>query len=128
MYQRGLTKTTDSGVSFEQMFELTVRGGYVRRRRIALRRRYLAVRTQRKPGGKAIIHLQVTAPGIPEPDGQVTIKVGSRSRTLTVKKGKAVGRFVGLKPGRYRVRCQYAGGTLVAGGKARDWVRIPGKA
>ena len=29
--------------------------------------------------------------------------------------------------GRYRVRCQYAGGTLVVAGKVRDWVRVPGK-
>lgn len=85
-----------------------------------------AVRTQRKPGGKAIIHVQVSAPGVAVADGTMTIKVGKRSRTVTLKKGKAVARFVGLKPGRYRVRCQYAGGTNVVAGRKRDWVRIPG--
>nr|WP_237448179.1 N-acetylmuramoyl-L-alanine amidase [Nocardioides flavescens] len=86
----------------------------------------LAVRTQRKPGGKAIIHVEVTAPGVALPDGTMTVRVGKGSRTVTLKKGKAVARFVGLKPGRYRVRCQYAGGTFVVAGKKRDWVRIPG--
>jgi hypothetical protein len=86
-----------------------------------------AVRTQRRPGGKAIIHLDVTALGVAEPDGQVVIKVGSRMRTVNVKKGHAVARFVGLDAGRFRVRCQYAGGTYVEPGKARDWIRIPGK-
>ena len=86
-----------------------------------------SVRTQRKPGGKVIVHLELIAPGVPEPDGTVVIKVGDRQRTVTVKKGAAVARFLGLPPGRYRVRCQYAGGTLVEPGKARDWVRVPGK-
>ena len=85
-----------------------------------------STRSQRKKGGKVIVHFEVVAPGVPEPDGTVVIKVGSRVRTVTVKKGKAVARFVGVDPGRYRVRCQYAGGTLVEPGKARDWVRVPG--
>ena len=84
-------------------------------------------RTQRKKGGKVIVHFEVTAPGVAEPDGTVVIKVGSRERTVTVKKGKAVARFIGVDPGRYRVRCQYAGGTLVEPGHVRDWVRVPGK-
>ena len=84
-------------------------------------------RTQRKKGGKVIVHFELSAPGIAEPDGTVLIKVGSHERTVTVKKGKAVARFVGVDPGRYRVRCQYAGGTLVEPGRARGWVRVPGK-
>ena len=84
-------------------------------------------RTQRKKGGKVIVHFELTAPGIAEPDGTVLIKVGSRERTITVKKGKAVARFVGVDPGRYRVRCQYAGSTLIEPGQVRDWVRVPGK-
>ncbi len=87
----------------------------------------LSVRTQRRPGGKAIVHLQVTAPGIAAPDGEVVIKVGDRQRTVKVKKGHAIARFVGLPPGRYRVRCQYAGSALIQPESARDWVRIPGK-
>ena len=86
-----------------------------------------STRTQRKKGGKVIVHFELTAPGVAEPDGTVLIKVGSHERTVTVKKGKAVARFVGVDPGRYRVRCQYAGGTLVEPGRARDWVRVPGK-
>ena len=86
-----------------------------------------SVRTQRKRGGKVIVHLEVSAPGVPEPDGTVVIKVGDRERTVQVKKGKAIARILGMPPGRYRVRCQYAGGTLVLPGKARDWVRVPGK-
>ena len=31
-----------------------------------------------------------------------------------------------VDPGRYRVRCKYAGGTLIEPGGARDWVRVPG--
>jgi N-acetylmuramoyl-L-alanine amidase len=84
-------------------------------------------RIQRKPGGKVIVHFELIAPGIAEPDGTVVIKVGSHQRTVTVSKGQAVARFVGVDPGRYRVRCQYAGGTLVEPGKARGWVRVPGK-
>ena len=86
-----------------------------------------SVRTQRKRGGKVAVHFEVTAPGIAEPDGTVVVKLGSHQRTLTVTKGKATARFVGVDPGRYRVRCQYAGGTLVEPGNARDWVRVPGK-
>ena len=74
-----------------------------------------------------IVHFEVSAPGVLAPDGTVVIKVGSHERTVTVKKGKAVARFVDVDPGRYRVRCKYAGGTLVEPGHARDWVRVPGK-
>ena len=84
-------------------------------------------RTQRKPRGMVIVHFELTAPGILDPDGTVVIKVGSHERTVKVKKGKAIARFLAVDPGRYRVRCQYAGGTLVEPGKARDWVRVPGK-
>jgi N-acetylmuramoyl-L-alanine amidase len=86
-----------------------------------------SVRTQRKSSGKVIVHFEAAAPGVAEPDGTVVIKVGPHQRTVTLKKGKAIARFVGVDPGRYRVRCQYAGGTLVEPGKARDWVRVPGK-
>jgi hypothetical protein len=86
-----------------------------------------SVRTQRKPGGKVIVHLRVSAPGIAAPDGPVVVKVGDRQRTVQVKKGKAVARFLGLEPGRYRVRCQYAGSAYLQPGRARDWVRVPGK-
>ena len=85
------------------------------------------IRTQRKKGGKVIVHFEVTAPGVLEPDGTVVVKVGDHERTVTVKKGKGVARFVDVDPGRYRVRCKYAGGTLVEPGHARDWVRVPGK-
>ena len=50
-------------------------------------------------GGKVIVHLEVIAPGVAEPDGTVVIKVGDRERTVTVKKGKAIARFLGLPPG-----------------------------
>ncbi len=86
-----------------------------------------STRIQRKPGGKVVVHFELTAPGITSPDGTVVIKVGSHQRTVAVSQGKAVARFVGVDPGRYRVRCQYAGGTLVEPGKARGWVRVPGK-
>ncbi|HET6937574.1 MAG TPA: N-acetylmuramoyl-L-alanine amidase [Nocardioides sp.] len=86
-----------------------------------------SVRTQRKSSGKVIVHFEVAAPGVAEPDGTVVIKVGPHQRTVALKKGTAIARFVGVDPGRYRVRCQYAGGTLVEPGKARDWVRVPGK-
>jgi hypothetical protein len=85
------------------------------------------VRTQRKPGGKVIVHLEVTAPGIAAPDGQVLIMIGKRRRTVPVKKGKAIARFIGVDPGRYKVRCKYSQGTLIRPGKASDWIRVPGK-
>ncbi len=85
------------------------------------------LRTQRKAGRKVIVHLEVSAPGIAEPDGTAQILVGGRQRTVTVKKGKAIARFVGVDPGRYKVRCHYNGGAMIRRGKASDWVRVPGK-
>lgn len=85
------------------------------------------VRTQRKPKGKVIVHVDVTAPGILVPDGQVVVILGKRTRTVQVKKGKAIARFVGVEPGRWKVRCKYSGGTNIRPGKASDWVRVPGK-
>ena len=73
------------------------------------------------------MHVEVTAPGIAEPDGQVVVMLGKRTRTVTVKKGKAIARFIGVDPGRWKVRCKYSGGTNIRPGKASDWVRVPGK-
>jgi hypothetical protein len=85
------------------------------------------LRTQRKPGGKVIVHLEVSAPGIAEPDGEALILLGGRQRTVKVEKGKAIARFVGVDPGRYKVRCHYSKGTLLKKGKASDWVRVPAR-
>ncbi len=85
------------------------------------------VRTQRKPKGKVIVHIDVTAPGIVVADGQVEVLLGKRIRTVKVKKGKAIARFVGVEPGRWKVRCKYSGGTNISPGKASDWVRVPSK-
>jgi hypothetical protein len=87
----------------------------------------LAIRTQRKPGGKVIVHVDVTAPGIAVPDGQVQILIGKAQRTVQVKNGKAIARFVGVKPGRWKVRVKYSAGTNSRPGKGSDWVRVPGK-
>ena len=86
-----------------------------------------ALRIQRKPGGKVIVHVEVSAPGIAAPDGVVLVMLGRRQRTVQVKNGKAVARFVGVDPGRWKVRCKYKKGTLIRPGKASDWVRVPGK-
>ncbi len=86
-----------------------------------------SLRTQRKKRGMVIVHLEVAAPGIAEPDGTALILVGDRQRTVTVKKGKAIARFLDLDPGRYKVRCHYSRGTMIRPGKASDWVRVPGR-
>ena len=86
-----------------------------------------SLRTQRKKGGMVIVHLDVTAPGVAEPDGTALILVGDRQRTVQVKKGKAIARFLDLDPGRYKVRCHYSLGTMIRPGKASDWVRVPGR-
>ena len=74
------------------------------------------------------MHFEVTAPGIAEPDGTVVIKVGDRERTVTVKKGKRGGPVRGLST---RAATGCAASTPAAPsiepGKARDWVRVPGK-
>jgi hypothetical protein len=74
-----------------------------------------------------IVHLEVAAPGIAEPDGQALILLAGRERTVNVKKGKAIARFLDVDPGRYKVRCHYSEGTLLKSGRASDWVRVPGK-
>lgn len=87
----------------------------------------VTLRTQRKPGGKVIVHVEVVAPGVLEPDGQVVVMLRDSTRTLPVKKGKAVARFVGVDPGRWKVRVKYNAGTNIRPGKASEYVRVPGK-
>ena len=73
-----------------------------------------------------IVHFELTAPGIAQPNGtsssrSAAASAPSRSRRARPWPG------VGVDPGRYRVRCQYAGGTLIEPGKARESVRVPGR-
>ncbi len=87
----------------------------------------VTLRSQRKPGGKVIVHVDVTAPGVAAPDGEALVMIGARQRTVPVKKGKAIARFIGVDPGRWKVRVKYSRGTVVRPGKTSDWVRVPGR-
>ncbi|HCB05038.1 MAG TPA: hypothetical protein DEQ43_12485 [Nocardioides bacterium] len=87
----------------------------------------VTLRTQRKPGRKVIVHVEVAAPGVAAADGQVLVMLGTRQRTIQVKNGKAIARFVGVDPGHWKVRCKYSRGTVIRPGKASDWVRVPGR-
>lgn len=84
----------------------------------------LEVQTQTKAGGKLIVKVLISAPGIAVPDGNMRIAVGRRVRTVKVKKGKAIARFLKVPPGRFQVVCKYKRGTMIRPKKATTWIEV----
>ncbi|WP_300683635.1 LamG-like jellyroll fold domain-containing protein [Nocardioides sp.] len=63
--------------------------------------------------GKVTVRVQVTAAGL-SPTGVVTVKVGRKTRTVTLRGGAASVTVTGLGKGRTKVTAGYAGDALTA--------------
>jgi len=78
-----------------------------------------------------VVRVQITlaAPADvrPVPGGAITVKVGDRSKTVTVENGQAVARFGGhrrLRAGAYPVKITYAGDTAFTPASGQTTVRV----
>ena len=74
---------------------------------------------------RAVVRLWVTAPGVESPDGDVTLRVGSRRIAGEVVDGRLRMVVRDLAAGRYRVRVRYHGTDVVLPDGARTRVRVP---
>ena len=75
------------------------------------------------------VRVEVAAPADvrPVPTGRVSVKVGERSKTVTLENGRAVARFGGHRrvgPGRYPVTVTYAGDTAFTQASNEGSVRV----
>ncbi len=74
---------------------------------------------------RAIVRLRVGAPGVDEPGGDATVRVGRKSVTGEVVDGRLRVVVGDLARGRYDVRVAYAGTTVILPAKAATSVRVP---
>ena len=84
----------------------------------------LAVRAAGRPG-KAIVRVTAAAAGIAGyPEGDVTVKLGNRSKVVKLRKGKARANFLKVPRGEWRVRATYDGSDTVTSARGADSVTV----
>ena len=78
--------------------------------------------------GQASVHVGVVAPAAAAvtsiPEGQVTIQVKNRIKTLTLSQGSVSATFVGFRPGTYPVAVTYRGSGTATVSKAVGTVQV----
>ena len=75
--------------------------------------------------GKAIVRIAATAVGITGyPEGEVTVKLGQRTKVVQLKRGKARANFLKVPQGDWRVRATYAGSDTVSSARGADTVTV----
>ncbi|SEC93995.1 Surface antigen [Nocardioides exalbidus] len=80
--------------------------------------------TARSRKNLVTVDLRVKALGAPRPDGAISVRIGDKTVTGQLTKGKERLVVHGLKAGRYRVLVTYAGTTVVQAATARASVRV----
>ncbi len=73
---------------------------------------------------RAVVLLDVTAPGVDHPRGQVVVRVAGREIDAVVEDGRLRLVVRGLEPGGYRVRVAYLGTKRIEAASAADRVRV----
>jgi surface antigen len=73
---------------------------------------------------RAIVLLDVTAPGVEHPRGRVVVRVAGREVEGVVEDGRLRLVVRGLEPGRYRVRVAYLGTSRIEAANVADRVRV----
>ncbi|GAA1936525.1 CHAP domain-containing protein [Nocardioides hwasunensis] len=76
---------------------------------------------------RVAVDVRVRAPGVPRPEGTVTVTVGRRTVEVQLVKGKARAVVRGLRPGTKPVVVRYAGTDVVQAKVARSRVTVPSR-
>ena len=73
---------------------------------------------------RAVVHLQVTAPGVAQPGGRAVVRIAGREVEGVVEDGRLRLVVRGIDPGRYRVRVAYPGTSRIEAASVSDRVRV----
>ncbi|WP_228942287.1 CHAP domain-containing protein [Nocardioides sp. Leaf374] len=73
---------------------------------------------------RAVVAVRVAAPGVPEPGGRVTVRIGTHEESARLVAGRARLVLTGLGAGRKRVRVLYSGTPVVEARRVVDAVRV----
>jgi len=84
------------------------------------------LRTKRVGAGKAKITVRVRATGDVTPSGTVTVRVGTKTRVVTLRDGVATFTVAKAGRGRLSVRADYAGDAFGTGSSATGTVVLRG--
>jgi hypothetical protein len=74
---------------------------------------------------RAVVRLRVSAPGVEEPGGDATVRIGRKKVTGEVVDGRLRVVVGDLSRGRHDVRVSYAGTPVVLAARAATSVRVP---
>lgn len=73
---------------------------------------------------RAVVELQLTAPGVDDPSGAVEVRVGARTVSGTLRAGSARLAVEGLRAGEKAVRARFLGAELVEPASVTSTVRV----
>jgi hypothetical protein len=74
--------------------------------------------------GSAVVVVDVVAPGVNNPGGTVTIRIGRKSETVHPSGGRVRVRIDDLPAGKHKVRVTYTGTSIVEPGRGSAYVRV----
>ncbi|HET9420698.1 MAG TPA: CHAP domain-containing protein [Nocardioides sp.] len=74
--------------------------------------------------GSAIVSVRVVAPGVSEPDGRVTIRIGNKKQVVPLSDGRARVVIEGLRAKKHKVYVDYAGTDVVEAAHGAAYVRV----
>jgi hypothetical protein len=83
----------------------------------------LAVKAVGKPGS-AVVVVDVVSPGVNNPGGTVTIRIGNKSETVRLSDGRVRVRIDDLAAGKHRLRVSYTGTKIVEPARESAYVRV----
>ena len=83
----------------------------------------LKIQTVRRRGS-AVVVVDVAAPGVNNPGGTVTIRIGGKSATVHPSGGRVRVRIDDLPAGKHKVRVTYTGTSIVEPGRGSAYVRV----
>ena len=74
--------------------------------------------------GSAIVSVKVVAPGISDPDGRMTIRIGNKKQVVHLSDGRARVVVEGLRAKKHKVYVDYAGTDVIEAAHAAAYVRV----
>ena len=81
------------------------------------------VTTEGSPGS-AVVSVKVVAPGVNDPGGRVTIRIGNKKQTVHLSGGRARVRIEGLRANKHKVYVDYAGTDMIEAAHGAAYVRV----
>ncbi len=74
--------------------------------------------------GSAVVSVRIVAPGVSDPGGRVTVRIGNKKQTVHASHGRAWVVIEGLRAKKHKVYVDYAGTDVIEAARGSAYVRV----